>query len=444
MEKCGPSSARDYYPQREVLWQAVSQSLDELRQQADLVVMEGAGSPAELNLMASDIVNLAVARYASAPCLLVGDIDRGGIFAQLLGTYGLLDEADRKLLKGLIVNKFRGDLSMFQSGVDLLEGRSGLPVLGVVPYLHNHGIADEDAAGLSEHAVSGDGRLDLAVIWLPHISNFDDVDPLWFEPDVRVRFVRRVEELGQPRAILLPGTKSTLSDLAWLHDTGLARAIGARHARGASVVGVCGGYQMLGAEVSDPQRVELSQERLPGLNLLATRTVFSSKKQSPAAGLKSWAGTASGARSAGRLSKATKFTWVRPTPTRRCSISCPEKGRLFRPSTAPAAPTARCLAPTCTAGLKMTPSGVPGLKAWARSRPGKRLPIIAPWPTIAWPMSLRHRLTWDAWTALSSRGCGLEPGLRPFQRQSSACSPGPRVKRGYTGRCGPQFHRSFR
>jgi adenosylcobyric acid synthase len=274
----GAFSARDYYPKREVLWKAVSQSLDELRRQADLVVMEGAGSPAELNLMASDIVNLAAARYASAPCLLVGDIDRGGIFAQLLGTYSLLDDADRPLLKGFIVNKFRGDLSMFQSGVDLLEGRSGLPVLGVVPYLHNHGIADEDAAGLSEHAVRGEGRLDLAVIWLPHISNFDDVDPLWFEPDVRVRFVRRVEELGRPHAILLPGTKSTLSDLAWLHDTGLAQAIGARHAQGASVVGVCGGYQMLGAEVSDPQRVESSQERLPGLNLLATRTVFISEK----------------------------------------------------------------------------------------------------------------------------------------------------------------------
>jgi adenosylcobyric acid synthase len=274
----GAFTARDYYPQRDVLWQVVSQSLDELRQQADLVVMEGAGSPVELNLKGGDIVNLAAARYAEAPCLLAGDIDRGGIFAQLLGTQSLLDEAERPLLKGFIINKFRGDLALFQSGVELLESRSGLPVLGVVPYLHNHGIADEDAAGLSEHAVSGTGRLDLAVIWLPHISNFDDVDPLRFETDVQVRFVRRVEELGRPRAILLPGTKSTLSDLAWLHDTGLAQAICARHAQGASVVGLCGGFQMLGIDVRDPQRVESSREQLPGLNLLATRTVFSPEK----------------------------------------------------------------------------------------------------------------------------------------------------------------------
>jgi len=274
----GAFTARDYYPQRDVLWQAVSQSLDELRGQADLVVMEGAGSPVELNLMEGDIVNLAAARYASAPCLLVGDIDRGGVFAQLLGTQSLLAAADRPLLRGFIVNKFRGDLALFQSGIELLESRSGLPVLGVLPYLHDHGIADEDAAGLAEHMSSGQGRLDIAVIWLPHLANFDDVDPLRFEPDVRLRFVRRVDDLGWPRAIVLPGTKSTLPDLAWLNDTGLAAAIQARHAQGASVVGVCGGYQMLGAAVMDPQHVESTRDQMPGLGLLDTRTVFSPQK----------------------------------------------------------------------------------------------------------------------------------------------------------------------
>jgi adenosylcobyric acid synthase len=274
----GAFTARDYYPQSSMLWQVVTQSLDELRREAELVIIEGAGSPAELNLKTGDIVNMAVARYASAPCLLVGDIDRGGIFAQLLGTYWLLDEAEQSLVKGFVVNKFRGDLSLFQSGIEELETRSGLPVLGVLPYLHNHGIADEDAAGLISTPQSAPGALDLAVIWLPHISNFDDFDPLRMEPGVRLRYVRRVEDLGRPDAVLLPGTKSTLNDLDWLQQTGLTQAIHDLHIQGASVVGLCGGYQMLGEEVYDPERVESSLEKLPGLGLLPVRTRFHAQK----------------------------------------------------------------------------------------------------------------------------------------------------------------------
>jgi adenosylcobyric acid synthase len=274
----GTFSARDYYPRRNELWQVVTQSLEELRREAELVIIEGAGSPVELNLKNDDIVNMALARHVSAPSLLVGDIDRGGIFAQLLGTCWLLDEAERKLVKGFVVNKFRGDLSLFHTGIEELETRSGLPVLGVLPYLHNHGIADEDAAGLISTPHSAPGALDLAVIWLPHISNFDDFDPLRIEPGVHLRFVRRVEDLGQPDAVLLPGTKSTLNDLAWLHQNGLTQAIRELHTQGASVMGLCGGYQMLGEEVYDPERVESSQEKLPGLGLLPVRTRFHAQK----------------------------------------------------------------------------------------------------------------------------------------------------------------------
>ncbi len=274
----GQYKAAEYYTKVDSLWEPVAHSLDSLRQEAEIVFIEGAGSPAELNLMDGDIVNLAVARYAGAPCLLIGDIDRGGIFAQLLGTYGLLEKSDQALMKGFVVNKFRGDLALFRSGIDILEQRSGIPVLGVLPYLYAHGIADEDAAGLADKAVEGTGKVDIAVIWLPHISNFDDFDPLRMEADVRLRFVRHVEELGQPQVVILPGTKSTLADLNWLHESGLADEIVRLNGQGVQVVGICGGYQMLGQSVRDPQRIESSYEEVTGLGLLASSTIFDSQK----------------------------------------------------------------------------------------------------------------------------------------------------------------------
>ncbi len=274
--------AREYYRHKSELWQTVTTSLDTLRAQYDLVIMEGAGSPAELNLKRGDIVNMAVARYARAHVLLVGDIDRGGVFAQLLGTLLLLEPDERALLKGFIVNKFRGDPALFADGVSILEERSGLPVLGVVPYLHNHHIADEDAVTLessSPHPLpTTDHRVDIAVIRLPRISNFDDFDPLALEPGVRLRYVDNPEMLGQPQAIILPGTKSTIADLAWLHECGLSAAISAHARRGAAVVGVCGGYQMLGNVVRDPQRVESDHEVMEGLGLLPVETTFTGRK----------------------------------------------------------------------------------------------------------------------------------------------------------------------
>ncbi|MGC8782545.1 MAG: cobyric acid synthase, partial [Anaerolineae bacterium] len=253
--------ARDYYRRKAGLWEVVTAALARLRAGNDLVIIEGAGSPAELNLKRGDIVNMAVARHAQAPVLLVGDIDKGGIFAQLLGTLWLLEPEERPLVKGLIVNKFRGDPDLFADGVRILEERGGVPVLGVVPWLHDHGIAEEDGAGLLERGDTlplslqcsdASPLLHIAVIKLPRIANFDDFDPLAVEPGVRVRFVRTPEALGRPDAIILPGTKHTLADLAWLHGVGLADALLDLARRGTALVGICGGYQMLGRIIRDP------------------------------------------------------------------------------------------------------------------------------------------------------------------------------------------------
>lgn len=269
-----------YYQHKDELWPVVTSALDRLRAAYELVVVEGAGSPAELNLRAGDIVNMAVARYAQAPVLLVGDIDRGGIFAQLLGTLWLLEPEEQALVAGLVVNKFRGDPALFVDGVRILEERGGVPVLGVVPFLNNLAIPEEDAVAL-ETAV-GSRRsavgVDIAIIQLPRIANFDDFDPLAAEPGVRVRFVSSLQALGQPQAVILPGTKSTIADLAWLRAQGLAEAIRELASAGTAVVGICGGYQMLGRVVRDPDRVESADEEVPGLGLLPVETVFEKEK----------------------------------------------------------------------------------------------------------------------------------------------------------------------
>jgi adenosylcobyric acid synthase len=275
-------AALDYYTYKQHLWQHVAAALDRLRAAYDLVIMEGAGSPVELNLKAGDIVNLAPALYTQAPILLVGDIDRGGIFAQLLGTLWLLEPHERALVRGLVVNKFRGDLRLFAEGVRLLEEKGGVPVLGVVPYLNNLDLPQEDAVALDQpeftSAASQSDRIDIAVIHLPHIANFDDFDPLRVEPGVRLRYVSSTSELGHPQAIILPGTKSTVADLQWLHQRGLAQAICQHAARGGATVGICGGYQMLGRLIHDPQGVEAQQETTPGLGLLQIETAFEAEK----------------------------------------------------------------------------------------------------------------------------------------------------------------------
>jgi adenosylcobyric acid synthase len=281
-------SARDFYRHKRELWSIVTAALDRLRTEYELVIAEGAGSPVELNLREGDIVNMAVARYAQASVLLVGDIDRGGVFAQLLGTLWLLPPEERALVRGLVVNKFRGDPDLFTDGVRLLEERGGVPVLGVVPYLNDLIVPEEDAVALdgragaaSRHQAAYEPRsplLDLVIIRLPHIANFDDFDPLRTETGVQVRYVDSAHTLGEPDAILLPGTKSTIGDLAWLKAVGLGDVIRQRAAEGTAVAGICGGYQMLGRYIHDPYHVESAAGAMAGLGLLPVETTFARTK----------------------------------------------------------------------------------------------------------------------------------------------------------------------
>ena len=275
--------AGEYIRRRGELWNVVTSALDSLRSQYDVVVIEGAGSPAELNLKRGDLVNMAIAEYADAPVLLVGDIDRGGIFAQLLGTHALLEGSERARIQGFIVNKFRGDARLFDEGVKILEERSSVPVIGVMPFVRDLRIADEDSVALEERqsasTVSSVLRLDIAVIRLPHISNFDDFDPLRAEEDVTVRFVERVEDLREPDLIILPGTKTTIADLKFLRARELDARIIELARAGTPVLGICGGYQMLGAQIHDPQRVESDEAHIAGLGLLPLITTFEAEKQ---------------------------------------------------------------------------------------------------------------------------------------------------------------------
>lgn len=282
-------SAQTFYQRKQELWPQVTAALDRLRAEYELVIIEGAGSAAELNLKAGDLVNMAIARYALAPVILVGDIDRGGIFAQLLGTLWLLEPEEQALIRGFLVNKFRGDIALFDDGVRILEERGERPVLGVIPYIRDLSIPEEDAVTIENltafkhpHRHGADQTstpdVDVVVIALPHISNFDDFDPLAAEPGVRVRFVSSASELGQPDAIILPGSKSTIADLTWLRECGLAEIIRKLADKGASIVGICGGYQMLGEAVHDPNHTESSLGYAPGMGLLPIETVFDGEK----------------------------------------------------------------------------------------------------------------------------------------------------------------------
>jgi adenosylcobyric acid synthase len=274
--------AKNYYEKKAVLWENVTAALDRLRAAYDLVIIEGAGSPAELNLRTGDIVNMAVARYAHSPVLLVGDIDRGGIFAQLLGTLWLLEPEERALVRGFFVNKFRGDLSLFKDGVDILEQKGEIPVLGVIPYLKDLNLPDEDAVSVEAAsrapALAPASKIDIAILALPRIANFDDFDPLKAGLGVCVRYVAAVHELGHPNAIIIPGTKSTIADLEWLRQSGLAEAVMHFAQQGGVVVGICGGYQMLGESIYDLHHIESNVDTVSGLGLLPITTQFLKKK----------------------------------------------------------------------------------------------------------------------------------------------------------------------
>ena len=274
----GNMDAKAYFRHKRELIPEIMEAYRSLAAEYDVIVIEGAGSPAEINLKADDIVNMGLAALVDAPVLLVGDIDRGGVFAQLYGTVALLEAAERARIRGLVVNKFRGDRAILEPGLKMLEDLCKIPVAGVLPYLHVD-IDDEDS--LSERFHRGTSRkdIDLAVLRLPRISNFTDFSPFERYKNVSLRYVARPEELHTPDMIFLPGTKSTVADLLWLRQSGLEAAVLHAASNGTPVFGICGGYQMLGRRISDPDGVEAAGIReLDGLGLLDHETVFEGEK----------------------------------------------------------------------------------------------------------------------------------------------------------------------
>ena len=272
----GHYDAKEYFAMKRGLIPAILEAFHGLAAENDIIVIEGAGSPAEINLRQDDIVNMGLAELVNAPVLLTGDIDRGGVFAQLYGTIALLQPQERRRIVGTVINKFRGDLDLLRPGLRQLEDLTGVPVLGVVPWL-NTDIDDEDSLAPRLTQSTAEKNLDIVVIRLPHLSNFTDFSPLEEHPAIGLRYVGRTEKLGTPDLVILPGTKNTMGDLQWLRASGLAEAILTLHSVGTPVLGICGGYQMLGQSLSDPMGVE-QQGSFEGLGLLPCETVFTAGK----------------------------------------------------------------------------------------------------------------------------------------------------------------------
>lgn len=257
----------------------VRQSFQRLSEKYDFIVIEGAGSPAEINLRENDIVNMGMAEIADCPVILAGDIDRGGVFASLVGTMELLSEDERQRVKGFIINKFRGDISLLKPGLDFLEKKTGIHVLGTIPYFKDIYIQEEDSVSLErDMPLGGNGKVNVAVIYLPHISNFTDFDPFEREPDINLRYVNYGERIGNADVVIVPGTKNTIDDLNYLHNSGYVREILKHHRSGGAVVGICGGYQMLGEHIADPYHIETSIENINGIGLLPVRTIIEKEK----------------------------------------------------------------------------------------------------------------------------------------------------------------------
>ena len=273
-EVIGNMSARDYFAFKKQLIPEIKKAFKKLEEYADIIVIEGAGSPAEINLKQNDIVNMGLAKLVDAPVLLVGDIDRGGVFAQLLGTLMLLEKDEKERVKGLVINKFRGDKSILDSGIEMLEAKGGVPVTGVVPYME---LALEDEDSLTERFDrKNEGLIDIAVIRYPRISNFTDFNVFEQIPEVSVRYVTSISELHHPDLIFLPGSKNTMGDLKWMRQNGLEAAV-KKLAEDIPVFGICGGYQMLGQEISDPNGVE-EGGFIRGMELLPVSTVLEKEK----------------------------------------------------------------------------------------------------------------------------------------------------------------------
>ena len=278
-EVAGTTNARDYYERYfERGWRAIQESLQHLAGEFDFAVCEGAGSPAEINLKHRDLTNMRVAKYLSAPTVLVVDIDRGGAFAHVVGTLELLDPDERSLIKGVAINKFRGQRSLLDSGIEWLEKRTGIPVLGVIPWVANLFPAEDSLSLLERRSRKPNRELTIAIARLPRIANFTDFDPLEAEPTVEVKYVTLEDNLGYPDAVIVPGSKTTIADLKALHESGMAAKLRDYAAAGGIIFGICGGFQMLGQVVSDPERLEGSDRQTSGLKLLPIKTTIESRK----------------------------------------------------------------------------------------------------------------------------------------------------------------------
>ena len=273
----GQMDAMEYHRFKPNLIPEVMNAFNTLREENDIIVIEGAGSPAEINLADNDIVNMGFARMADAPVILVGDIDRGGVFAQLYGTVELIDPDDKARIKGLVINKFRGDGEILKTGLEMLEEKTGIPVLGVIPMM-DVDLDDEDSLAPRLRRKSGESPLDIAVIRLPRLSNFTDFNALDQLSFSAVRYVESADELGNPDMIIIPGTKSTTADLLWMRQNGIESEILKFASRGGVVLGVCGGYQMLGETLDDPDGNEGEVPHLKGMGLLPTHTRFTADK----------------------------------------------------------------------------------------------------------------------------------------------------------------------
>lgn len=275
----GKVGAADYYEQYfDIGWQAIQESLQHLSTEFDLIVCEGAGSPAEINLKHRDLTNMRVAKHLNAPTILVVDIERGGAFAHVVGTLALLEPDERALIRGIIINKFRGMRSILQPGIEWLENYTGIPVIGVIPWLEQVFPA-EDSLDLFERKTSAfQGDLNISVLRLPRIANFTDFDPLESEPTVSLKYIHPKQDLGHPDAVIIPGTKTTIADLLLLQKSGMAEAIQNYAASGGTVLGICGGYQMMGQYLTDPDRLESEYLKCEGLGLLPIRTMITDYK----------------------------------------------------------------------------------------------------------------------------------------------------------------------
>ncbi|WDV48251.1 cobyric acid synthase [Clostridiaceae bacterium M8S5] len=267
----------DYYNHKSELKECIMKAYNKLDEEYDAIVIEGAGSPAEINLRDNDIVNMGMAEMVDAPVLLIGDIDRGGVFASIYGTIKLLTEEEQKRIKGFVINKFRGNVDILMPGVKMIEEKIGIPCLGVIPYM-NLNIDDEDSV-TERFKDKGNGDINIGVIKLPYISNFSDFTPLELEHGINVRYILNPNDFDDIDLLIIPGSKNTIKDMRYLYDTGFDKIIYKLHKKGVPIIGICGGYQILGQTISDPENMESTTKQINGLGLLRTKTVITNSKE---------------------------------------------------------------------------------------------------------------------------------------------------------------------